>query len=209
MSQFFQIHPVNPQPRLIRQAVELLRQGAVIVYPTDSAYALGCHLEDKKAMDRIRQIRRVDDKHNFTLVCGDLSQISAYAKLTNNTLFRILNSHTPGPYTFILRATSEVPRRLLHPKRRTIGIRIPDNAIAQALVAELGEPIMSSTLILPGQDVPLTDPEDIREQLEHQVDLVIDGGHCGFEPSTVIDMTDELPQVVRRGKGDPAPFETE
>ncbi|MDZ7804664.1 L-threonylcarbamoyladenylate synthase [Thiohalophilus sp.] len=208
MSQFFQIHPVTPQPRLIRQAVELLRQGGVIVYPTDSAYALGCHLEDKKAMERIRQIRRVDDKHNFTLVCADLSQISAYAKLTNNTLFRILNSHTPGPYTFILNATSEVPRRLLHPKRRTIGIRIPDNPIAQALVAELGEPIMSSTLILPGQEMPLTDPEEIREQLEHQVDLVIDGGHCGFDPSTVVDMTDELPRVIRQGKGDPAPFES-
>ncbi|MDY6979106.1 MAG: L-threonylcarbamoyladenylate synthase [Pseudomonadota bacterium] len=208
MSQFFQIHPVTPQPRLIRQAVEMLRQGAVIVYPTDSAYALGCHLEDKKAMERIRQIRRVDDKHNFTLVCADLSQISAYAKLTNNTLFRILNSYTPGPYTFILNATGEVPRRLLHPKRRTIGIRIPDNPIAQALVAELGEPIMSSTLILPGQEMPLTDPEEIREQLEHQVDLVIDGGHCGFEPSTVVDMTDELPRVIRQGKGDPAPFET-
>lgn len=208
MSQFFQIHPVTPQPRLIRQAVEMLRQGGVIVYPTDSAYALGCHLEDKKAMERIRQIRRVDDKHNFTLVCADLSQISAYAKLTNNTLFRILNSYTPGPYTFILNATGEVPRRLLHPKRRTIGIRIPDNPIAQALVAELGEPIMSSTLILPGQAVPMTDPEEIREQLEHQVDLVIDGGHCGFEPSTVVDMTDELPRVIRQGKGDPAPFET-
>lgn len=208
MSQFFQIHPVTPQPRLIRQAVEMLRQGAVIVYPTDSAYALGCHLEDKKAMERIRQIRRVDDKHNFTLVCADLSQISAYAKLTNNTLFRILNSYTPGPYTFILNATGEVPRRLLHPRRRTIGIRIPDNPIAQALVAELGEPIMSSTLILPGQEMPLTDPEEIREQLEHQVDLVIDGGHCGFEPSTVVDMTDELPRLIRQGKGDPAPFET-
>jgi len=207
MSQFFQIHPDNPQPRLIHQAVEMLRDGAVIVYPTDSAYALGCHLEDKKAMDRIRRIRQVDDKHNFTLVCSDLSQISAYAKLTNNTLFRILNSYTPGPYTFILRATSEVPRRLLHPKRRTIGIRIPDNAIAQALVAELGEPIMSSTLILPGDDMPLTDPDEIRERLEHQVDLVIDGGHCGFEPSTVVDMTNEIPRVLRRGKGETEPFE--
>ncbi len=207
MSQFFQIHPDNPQPRLIRQAVEMLRQGAVIVYPTDSAYALGCHLEDKKAMDRIRHIRQVNEKHNFTLVCGDLSQISNYAKLTNNTLFRILNAYTPGPYTFILRATSEVPRRLLHPKRRTIGIRIPDNAIAQALVAELGEPIMSSSLILPNAEMPLTDPDEIRELLEHQVDLVIDGGHCGFEPSTVIDMTDEIPRIVRRGKGETGPFE--
>ena len=207
MSQFFRIHPDNPQPRLIRQAVDMLRPGAVIAYPTDSAYALGCHLEDKKAMERIRRIRQVDERHNFTLVCSDLSQISAYAKLTNNTLFRILNSYTPGPYTFILQATSEVPRRLLHPKRRTIGIRIPDNAIAQALVAELGEPIMSSSLLLPGEAVSMTDPEEIRERLEHEVDLVIDGGRCGIEPSTVIDMTGDVPRVVRSGKGDTEPFE--
>ncbi len=208
MSQFFRIHPDNPQPRLIRQAVDMLRQGAVIVYPTDSAYALGCHLDDKKAVDRIRHIRQLDEKHNFTLVCSDLSQISNYAKLTNNTLFRILNAYTPGPYTFILRATSEVPRRLLHPKRRTIGIRIPDNAIAQALVTELGEPIMSSSLILPDDEMPLTDPDEIRESLEHHVDLIIDGDHCGFEPSTVIDMTNEVPRIVRRGKGETGPFET-
>ena len=206
MSQFFQIHPDNPQPRLIRQAVEMLRQGAVIVYPTDSAYALGCHLGDKKALDRIRAIRRVDDKHNFTLVCRDLSQAATYAKM-DNTAYRLINAHTPGPYTFILPATREVPRRLLHPKRRTIGIRIPDNRIAQALLEELGEPIMSTTLILPGDDMPLTDPYEIRQLLEHQVDLIIDGGYCDLEPTTVVDLTGELPQVVRRGKGDPAPFE--
>jgi len=206
MSQFFQIHPDNPQPRLIRQAVEMLRNGAVIVYPTDSAYALGCHLGDKKALDRIRDIRRVDDKHNFTLVCRDLSQAATYARM-DNIAYRLINAHTPGPYTFILPATREVPRRLLHPKRRTIGIRIPDNRIAQALLEELGEPIMSTTLILPGEDMPMTDPYEIRDVLEHQVDLVIDGGYCDIEPTTVVDLTGELPQVVRRGKGDPAPFE--
>ncbi len=205
MSQFFHIHPDNPQPRLIRQAVEMLRQGAVIVYPTDSAYALGCHLGDKKALDRIRDIRRVDDRHNFTLVCRDLSQASTYAKL-DNTAYRLINAHTPGPYTFILPATREVPRRLLHPKRRTIGIRIPDNRIVMALLEELGEPVMSSTLILPGEEMPLTDPWEIREVLEHQVDLVIDGGYCDLEPTTVVDLTGDLPQVVRRGKGDPGPF---
>jgi len=206
VSQFFQIHPDNPQPRLIRQAVEMLRQGAVIVYPTDSAYALGCHLGDKKALDRIREIRRVDDKHNFTLVCRDLSQAATYAKM-DNTAYRLINAHTPGPYTFILPATREVPRRLLHPKRRTIGIRIPDNRIVRALLEELGEPIMSSTLILPGEEMPMTDPYEIRERLEHQVDLVIDGGYCDLEPTTVVDLTGDLPRVVRRGKGDPAPFE--
>ena len=207
MSQFFQIHPDNPQPRLVRQAVELLRNGAVIVYPTDSAYALGCHLGDKKALDRIRDIRRVDDRHNFTLVCRDLSQAANYARM-DNIAYRLINAHTPGPYTFILPATREVPRRLLHPKRRTIGIRIPDNRIAQALLEELGEPIMSTTLILPGEDMPMTDPYDIRERLEHQVDLVIDGGYCDIEPTTVVDLTGDLPVVVRRGKGDPAPFES-
>lgn len=206
MSQFFQIHPENPQLRLIRQAVEMLKDGAVIVYPTDSGYALGCHLEDKKALDRIRLIRRVDDKHNFTLVCRDLSAISVYAKLTNNTLYRILKAHTPGPYTFILNATSDVPRRMLHPKRRTIGIRVPSNPITHMLLDELGEPIMSTTLILPGETMPLTDPYDIRDLLEHQVDLIIDGGYCGIEPSTVVDMTGDVPEVIRIGQGDPSPF---
>jgi len=207
VSQFFQIHPDNPQHRLIHQAVELLHEGGVIVYPTDSAYALGCHMGDKKALDRIREIRQVDKNHNFTLVCRDLSEISTYAKLTNNALYRLLNAHTPGAYTFILKATSEVPRRMMHPKRRTIGIRVPANPIANMLLEQHHEPIMSTTLILPGENIPLTDPYDIRECLEHQVDLIIDGGYCGLEATTVVDMTDEVPEVVRRGKGDPTPFE--
>ena len=207
MSQFFQIHPDNPQQRLIHQAVEVLRGGGVIVYPTDSAYALGCHIGDKKALDRIRAIRQVDKNHNFTLVCRDLSEISIYAKLTNNSLYRSLNAHTPGAYTFILNATSEVPRRLMHPKRRTIGIRVPSNPIAQMLLEEHREPIMSSTLILPNEEMPLTDPYDIRELLEHQVDLVIDGGYCGLEATSVIDMTGDVPEVARKGEGDTTPFE--
>ena len=207
MSQFFQIHPDNPQARLIHQAVEVLRGGGVIVYPTDSAYALGCHIGDKKALDRIRAIRQVDKNHNFTLVCRDLSEISTYAKLGNNSLYRTLNAHTPGAYTFILNATSEVPRRLMHPKRRTIGIRVPANPIALMMLEEHREPIMSSTLIMPGDDMPLTDPYDIRELLEHQVDLVIDGGYCGLDPTTVVDMTNDVPEVVRKGEGNPAPFE--
>jgi len=205
MSQYFHIHPDNPQGRLIHQAVEMVRQGAVIAYPTDSAYALGCHIGDKKALDRIRRIREVGDKHNFTLVCRDLSELSSYAKV-DNTAYRLLNAHTPGPYTFILPATREVPRRLLHPKRRTIGLRVPDNHITQALLSELGEPLMSSTLILPGQDLPMTEADEIREVLEHQLDLVIDGGHCDINPSTVVDLTGDQPEVTRVGKGDPTPF---
>ena len=206
MSQFFRIHPDNPQQRLIHKTVEMLRSGAVIVYPTDSAYALGCHLGDKKALDRIRRIRQVDDKHNFTLVCRSLTDISTYAKV-DNAVYRLLNSNTPGPYTFILNATREVPRRLLHPKRRTIGLRIPDNNIAQELLEELGEPIMSSTLILPGETLPMVDAEEIRDHLEHQVDLVIDGGHTGFEPTTVVDLSGDQPEIVRQGCGEAAPFE--
>lgn len=205
MSQFFQIHPETPQKRLINQAVEILRKGGVVVYPTDSAYAIGCHLGDKQAADRIKRIRKLDDKHNFTLVCRDLSDIGVYAKV-DNTQYRLLKNFTPGPYTFILDATSEVPRRLLHPKRRSIGVRVPDNAIVQALLGELGEPIMSSTLILPGDTEPMTDPYDIREILEHELDLIIDGGFCGLEATTVVDFTGEAPEVVREGKGDPAPF---
>ena len=205
MSQYFQIHPDNPQQRLIKTAVEMIRDGAVVAYPTDSAYALGCHLEDKKALDRIRRIRRVDDKHNFTLMCRDLSEIATYAKV-DNACYRVLNSHTPGAYTFILEGTREVPRRLLHPKRRTIGIRIPDHAVTLALLAELNEPLMSTTLILPGEEMPMTDAEEIREQLEHQVDLVIDGGHCGIDPTTVVDMTADVPRVAREGRGDISPF---
>ncbi len=205
MSQFFQVHPDNPQARLVRQAVDIIRGGGVIVYPTDSAYALGCHIGDKNALDRIRRIRKLDEKHNFTLVCRDLSEIATYAKV-NNTVYRLLRHTTPGPYTFILKATSEVPKRLLHPKRKTVGLRVPDNAIAAALLAELGEPLMSVTLIMPGDDLPLIDPYDIRETLEHEVDLVIDGGYCGMEPTTVVDLADETAVVLRVGKGDVAPF---
>lgn len=205
MSQFFQIHPETPQKRLINQAVDILRKGGVIVYPTDSAYAIGCHLGDKQAADRIKRIRRLDAKHNFTLMCRDLSDIGVFAKV-DNTQYRLLKNFTPGAYTFILDATSEVPRRLLHPKRKTIGMRVPDNAIVQALLAELGEPIMSSTLILPGDEDPMTDPYDIRETLEHELDLIIDGGFCGLEATTVVNMTGDAPEVTRVGKGDPEPF---
>jgi tRNA threonylcarbamoyl adenosine modification protein (Sua5/YciO/YrdC/YwlC family) len=205
VSQFFQIHPDNPQARLIRQAVDIIRSGGVVVYPTDSAYALGCHIGDKAALDRIRRIRKLDDKHNFTLVCRDLSEIATYAKVSN-AVYRQLRQTTPGPYTFILLATSEVPRRLLHPKRKTVGLRVPDNAIAAALLQDLGEPLMSVTLIMPGEDLPLIDPYDIRQTLEHEVDLVIDGGYCGMEPTTVVDLADEIPVIVREGKGDVTPF---
>jgi len=200
MSQYFQIHPVNPQPRLISQAVDILRKEGLIVYPTDSSYALGCSVGDKHGMERIRRIRSLDSRHNFTLVCRDLSEIATYARVDNGA-YRLLKSLTPGPYTFVLRATHEVPRRLQNPKRKTIGIRIPDHPIAQALLAELGEPMMSSTLILPGRDIPETDAQDIRERLEHEVDLVIDGGNCGFEPTTVIDMSDAVPVLLRQGCG--------
>jgi len=205
MAQYFQIHPDNPQARLIRQAVDIIRGGGLVVYPTDSAYALGCQIGDKKAQDRIRRIRRLDDKHNFTLVCRDLSEISLYAKV-DNTHYRLLKGLTPGPYTFVHHATKQVPRRLQNEKRKTIGIRVPDNRIVQALLEELGEPLMSSTLALPGSDLPLTDPEDIRDRLEHEVDLVIDGGVCGLDPTTVVDMEGDVPRVVRVGKGDVAPF---
>ncbi len=206
MSQFFTIHPENPQARLIRQAVDIIRAGGVVVYPTDSAYALGCHIGDKSALDRIRRIRRLDARHNFTLVCRDLSEIATYARV-DNRIYRMLKSSTPGPYTFILRATSEVPRRLMHAKRKTVGLRVPDNAIALALLEDLDEPLMSVTLIMPGDEYPLIDPYDIRETLEHEVDLVIDGGYCGMEPTTVVDLADELPLILRAGKGELAPFE--
>jgi tRNA threonylcarbamoyl adenosine modification protein (Sua5/YciO/YrdC/YwlC family) len=206
MSEYFEIHPVNPQARLVKLAVDLIRNGAVVAYPTDSAYALGCHLGDKKALDRLRRIRRVDDKHNFTLVCRDLSEIAAYAKVSN-TVYRLLNAFTPGPYTFILEATRDVPRRLLHPKRRTIGIRVPDNKIVLALLEELGEPILSTTLILPGESLPITEADEIQAKLGHELDLIIDGGHCGIEPTTVISLVKDVPEVIRVGCGDPAPFQ--
>ncbi len=206
MSQFFQIHPDNPQVRLIRQAVDIIRAGGVVVYPTDSAYALGCRIGDKDAVERIRRIRRLDDRHNFTLVCRDLSEIATYARV-DNTAYRLLRRCTPGPYTFILRATSEVPRRLLHPRRKTVGLRVPDNRIVEALLEELGEPLMSVTLIMPGDDYPMIDPYDIRDTLERDVDLIIDGGFCGMEPTTVVDLADEVPLVLRAGKGGLEPFE--
>lgn len=206
MAQFFSIHPDNPQQRLIDQAVDILRRGGLIVYPTDSAYALGCHIGDKMALDRIRALRQLDKHHNFTLVCRDLSELATYARVTNAD-FRLLKAHTPGPYTFILNATSEVPRRLMHPKRKTIGMRVPNNPIALALLERLGEPLMTSSLILPGDSLPLTDPYDIRDLLEHQVELVIDGGFCGLEPTTVVDLTEEVPQVTRVGCGPVSEFQ--
>lgn len=206
MAQFFSIHPENPQARLISQAVEIVRRGGLIAYPTDSAYALGCHIGDKLALDRIRAIRQLDKDHNFTLMCRDLSELANYAKV-DNSVFRLIKAHTPGAYTFILPATSEVPRRLMHPKRKTLGLRVPNNPIALALMEELGEPLMSSSLILPGEKEPLTDPYDIRDTLEHQLELVIDGGYCGMEPTTVVDLTGDEPVVTRAGCGDPTPFQ--
>lgn len=205
MSQYLEIHPEDPQPRLISRAVDVVRAGGLIVYPTDSSYALGCHIGDKAAMERIRRIRQADKDHNLTLVCRDLSEIATYARV-DNWAFRALKAHTPGPYTFILRATHEVPRRLQHPKRKTIGIRIPEHPIAQALLAALGEPLLSSTLIMPGDDLPMTDPYAIQERLDHAVDLIIDGGNCGLEPTTIVDMVGDLPVVLRQGKGDPVDF---
>ncbi|MGL4268690.1 MAG: L-threonylcarbamoyladenylate synthase [Plesiomonas sp.] len=206
MSQFFYIHPDNPQTRLISQAVAMLRDGAVVVYPTDSGYAMGCMVGDKHAMDRIVRIRQLDPEHNFTLVCRDLSEISLYAQVSN-TAFRLIKNNTPGAYTFILKATKEVPRRLMTPKRKTIGLRVPDNNIAQALLEALGEPLMSTSLILPGNDVTESDPEEIRDHLEHQVDLIINGGYLGQQPTTVIDLTEDAPIVVREGVADSAPFQ--
>lgn len=201
MSQFFQIHSENPQPRLIKQAVKIIHEGGLVAYPTDSCYALGCHLGDKTAMERIQVIRQLDQKHHFTLVCRDLSEIATYAKV-DNSVFRLLKTLTPGPYTFLLKATHEVPRRLQTPKRKTIGLRVPDHVITQHLLEELAQPLMSSTLLLPADDVPVTDPEEIRERLEHMVDLVIDGGYCGIEPTTVVDLISGQPEIVRHGKGD-------
>lgn len=205
MSQFFTIHPINPQPRLIKQAVDLVRNGAVIVYPTDSCYALGCHLGDKEAVARIRQIRGVDDKHHMTMVCRDLSELARYARV-DNVQFRLLKNNTPGSYTFILEATKEVPKRLQHPKRSTIGVRIPDHPVALALLEELGEPLISSTLILPNEELAMNDAEQIRDLLQHQIELVVDGGAVGLDPTTVIDLTTDTPVVVRFGKGDASPF---
>ncbi|MCJ8296019.1 MAG: L-threonylcarbamoyladenylate synthase [Colwellia sp.] len=206
MSQFFYVHPDNPQGRLMKQAADIIKQGGVIVYPTDSGYALGCHLGDKKALERICRIRDIDKNHNFTLVCQDLSQISEYTRI-DNSAFRLLKNNTPGPYTFIFKGSKEVPKRLLNPKKKTIGIRVPDNTIAQALLTELAEPIMSTSLIMPGQKMAEYDPEHIRDLLEHQVDLIVNGGHLGEHPTTVIDFSNDSIEIIRVGEGDPSPFQ--
>lgn len=198
--QLTHIHPTHPQPRLIKQAVEVIRAGGVVVYPTDSCYALGCHIGDKDSQECIQRIRGVDSTHNFTLVCRDLSEIALYAKV-DNAVYRMIKALTPGPYTFILQATREVPRRLQNPRRKTIGLRIPEHAIVQALLETLKEPLMSSTLILPGDDMPLNDPEDILDRLKNQVDMIIDGGNCGLEPTTVVEWAEGVPQIFRQGKG--------
>ncbi len=206
MSQFFAIHPETPQARLIQRAVTILRGGGVIVYPTDSAYALGCQLGDKKAMERIRRIRALREDHNFTLVCRDLSELGTYAHVDNST-YRLLRHATPGPYTFVLEATREVPKRLVQPKRKTIGLRVPDHPISQALLHALNEPLMSATLIMPDDEYPMTDPYDIRDCLEQEVELVIDGGFCGLEATSVVDLSGPAPVVMRAGVGDISDFE--
>ncbi|HEU4654184.1 MAG TPA: L-threonylcarbamoyladenylate synthase [Steroidobacteraceae bacterium] len=205
-SRFFEVHPTHPQLRLIRQAVEIIRAGGIVVYPTDSCYALGCHIGDKGAMERIARIRQTDKHHHFTLVCRDLSEIAKYARVSNQQ-YRTLRAFTPGPYTFLLLATRETPKRLQNEKRRTIGIRVPDHPVPQAILAELGEPLMSSTLLLPGDEEPMTDAREIQERLFHQVDAVIDGGNCGMVASSVVDLAGAAPVVVRKGKGDVSAFE--
>lgn len=205
MSQFFQVHPDNPQVRLLQQAADIVRAGGVIVYPTDSGYALGCQIQNKDAVERILRIRQLGSEHNFTLVCRDLSELSIYAKVGNQA-FRLLKNNTPGPYTFVLRGTKEVPKRLLNPKRKTIGLRVPDNRIAQGLLVELNEPLMSTTMIFPGEEFAEPDPYEIRLRLEKLVDLIIDGGHLMEKPTTVVDMVDDEIEVIRVGEGDPSPF---
>ncbi|WP_287369093.1 L-threonylcarbamoyladenylate synthase [Thauera sp.] len=205
MAQYFSLHPEQPQARLIRQAAEIIRGGGLVVLPTDSAYALVCAVGDASQLERIRKIRGVDDRHHFTLMCRDLSEIAIYARV-DNSQYRLLKATTPGPYTFILEGTKELPRRVLHPKRKTIGLRIPEHAVVSALLAELDGPLLTSTLLLPGEDLPLTDPDEIRERLEKQVDLVIEAGYCGPEATTVIDLTSGSPQLVRAGRGALEPF---
>ncbi|HKY01986.1 MAG TPA: L-threonylcarbamoyladenylate synthase [Burkholderiales bacterium] len=200
MSQYFEIHPTHPQPRLIAQAANILRDGGVIAYPTDSCYALGCHLGDKDAMTRLRRIRGLDESHHFTLMCRDLSELAAFAR-TDNTQYRLLKELTPGPYTFILEGTRELPRRLLHPRRKTIGVRVPDHPVVRELLKELNEPLLSTTLLLPDEEEPMNDPHQIRARLEHEVDLVMDAGSCGIEMTTVVDLTGNTIEILRKGKG--------
>jgi tRNA threonylcarbamoyl adenosine modification protein (Sua5/YciO/YrdC/YwlC family) len=201
MSQYFELHPVTPQARLIRRGVEIIRAGGIIAYPTDSCYALGCHIGDKDALERLRRIRQADRHHHFTLVCRDVGEAARFARI-DTPQFRMLKACTPGPFTFLLPATRETPRRLQHEKRRTVGIRVPDHAVPRLLLAELGEPLMSSTLMLPGDELPLTDGREIRARLEHQIDAVLDGGHCGIVPTTVVDLAVDPPVILRRGQGD-------
>jgi len=205
MSQFFQIHPDNPQLRLIKQAVQIIQAGGIVALPTDCCYALVCQLDNKDAVERVRRIRGVDDKHHLTMLCRDLSEISLYAKVDNRQ-FRLLKSATPGAFTFILEATKEVPRRLSHPARKTIGLRVPQHGIVSAVLEELGQPLMGTTLILPGEEEALTDPEEVRDQLQKQIELVIDGGACSLEPTTVIDLTSDEPELIRQGRGDAGLF---
>nr|WP_314901198.1 L-threonylcarbamoyladenylate synthase [uncultured Deefgea sp.] len=205
MSQFFSIHAENPQARLIKQAADIIRKGGLVIYPTDSCYAIGCSLDNKSGVDRIRKIRQLDDKHHFTLACRDLSQLGNYARVDNQA-FRLLKAATPGSYTFILLATKEVPRRVSHPKKLTIGLRVPDHPVALALLEELGEPLLSSSLLLPNEEFPMTDAWEIRDRLEHEVDLVIEGGYCGTDPTTVVDLSGDMPMLIREGKGSLALF---
>jgi tRNA threonylcarbamoyl adenosine modification protein (Sua5/YciO/YrdC/YwlC family) len=206
VAKYFDVHPDNPQPRAIRQVVDIVRGGGLIAYPTDSCFALGCAIGNKNGMDRIRELRHLDDRHHFTLMCRDFAQLGQFVQI-NNALFRSLKSATPGPYTFILPATKEVPRRLLHPKKKTVGVRIPDHVVALALLTELGEPLLSTTLTLPGAEEPMTHGWEIKEELDHQLDAVIDSGECGVEPTTVIDFSGDEPEILRKGAGDPSRFE--
>ena len=206
MARYFDVHPDNPQARAIGQVVELIRGGGLVAYPTDSCYAFGCQLGNRDGLERIRAVRNLDDRHHFTLVCRDFAQLGQFVQVSNS-VYRLVKAATPGSYTFILPATKEVPRRLLHPRKRTVGVRIPDHVVAQALVTELGEPLLSSTLLLPGEDEPMTQGWEIKERLDHQLAAVLDAGECGTEPTTVVDLSDEEPQILRVGAGDPSRFE--
>ncbi|WP_341715793.1 L-threonylcarbamoyladenylate synthase [Micromonospora sp. FIMYZ51] len=206
MARYYDVHPDNPQPRIIRQVVDLVRDDGLIAYPTDSCFALGCRLDNRDGLNRIREIRHLDDRHHFTLVCRDFAQLGQFVQVSN-AIFRLVKACTPGSYTFILPATREVPRRMLHPRKRTVGVRVPAHTVTQALLAELGEPLVSSTLILPGEEEPLTQGWEIKERLDHQLDAVVDAGECGKELTTVVDLSGDEPEILRRGAGDPSRFE--